>query len=132
MRPVTRNFLVGVLAVVALLLALGAVPGYLKSGDPHYLTATPADGPHPSVNASGFPAERYPYLTSALDSASATEPGRSDPYWRGPLGLKGVFTHSPFDEVDAVRARNASAADGDAVYVTANGTLYRVAVARPT
>jgi len=44
MRPITRNLVVGLLVVTVLLLALGAAPSLLRSGDPYYVTATPAEG----------------------------------------------------------------------------------------
>ncbi|WP_284007088.1 hypothetical protein [Haloarcula pelagica] len=133
MRPVTRNTLVGILVVVVLLLALGALPSYLKSGDPYYVTATPTDGSYSvengtAVNGSVLTDLRYPYTAAALDNATADSAGRSGPYWRGPVGLKGSFTHSPFDERDALVQQydNATAADG--VVVSHNGTFYRVGI----
>jgi hypothetical protein len=39
-----------------------------------------------------------------------------------------VFTHSPFDELDALRQQNATAATADGVYVRDNETYYRLAV----
>jgi hypothetical protein len=128
MRPVTRNALIGLLIVLALLLALGAVPNYLRSGDPYYVTAETIDGDRPAVNASDLPERRYPYTTEALRDAAANGTGQSAPYWKGPYGVKESFTHSPFDELSALRMRNASATDGDALYVTRNGTLYRLAI----
>ena len=122
MRRVTRNFVIGLLAVVVLLLALGALPGYLKSGDPYYMTATEVNDTRPAINASDLPEQRFPYATAALDS------GRSDPYWKGPFGIKGAFTHSPFDEVDAIGQRQANATADGAVYVTEDGTLYRLTI----
>lgn len=122
MRPVTRNALLAIGVVLVLLLALGAVPSLLKSGDPYYLTATAADGDHEAVNGSALPSNRYPYTTTALES------GQSEPYWKGPIGLKEAFTHSPFDEHSALGQRNPAAIDGDTVYVSHNGTLYRVTV----
>jgi len=44
MRPIARRVTLGPVAVLLLLLALGAVPGYFESGDPYRLTATPVDG----------------------------------------------------------------------------------------
>jgi hypothetical protein len=126
MRRVTRNFVLGVLAVVVVLLALGALPGLLKAGDPYYLLASPATA-DVAVNATDLPERRYPYATAALGNATASEPGRSGPYWRGPVGLKGAFTHSPFDELAALGGREPDATDGDAVFVRRNGTTYRLA-----
>ncbi len=125
MRRVTRNFLVLTLVVLVGLLALGALPGLLKSGDPYYLTADPVNASDPSASAvdvTDLSERRFPYTTAALRN------GTSGPYWRGPLGLKETFTHSPFDEVGALSGRNATAATGDGVVVDDNGTLYRVAV----
>ena len=127
MRRVTRNFLLGVLAVVVLLLALGALPSYLKSGDPYYLTASPANA-DATVDVTNLTERQYPYASAALANASAEAPGRSPPYWRGPVGLKGAFTHSPFDEVEALGGRDRNATDGDTVFVRRNGTVYRLAV----
>jgi hypothetical protein len=134
MRTVTRNFLLGMGVVLVLLLALGALPGFLKSGDPYYLTATAvADGgaddtAESAVDAATLSDQRYPYTTAALDNATADTPGRSNPYWRGPVGFKGAFTHSPFDEFDALTQQYPSAVDGDSVVVRHDGTLYRLAV----
>ncbi|GGN98971.1 MULTISPECIES: hypothetical protein [Haloarcula] len=137
MRTVTRNFVLGVAVVVVLLLALGALPSYLKSGDPYYLTATAEgnatalDGNASAVNASTLSAQRYPFTTAALENATANGSdgtGQSDPYWRGPVGLKGAFTHSPFDELDALRQRVPEAAADETVLVRHDGTLYRLAV----
>jgi len=129
MRRITRNFLLGVLAVLVLLIALGALPGLLKSGDPYYLVATPASA-DVAVNVTDLPANRYPYATAALANATVDATGRSEPYWRGPVGIKGAFTHSPFDEVDALTGRQPNATDGDGVFVRRNGSVYRLAVTR--
>ena len=141
MRPVTRNFLLGMGVVFALLLALGAVPGYLKSGDPYYLTATPIDGSdgtadataatdanRTAVEAANLSTQRYPYTTEALDDAAANGTGQSSPYWRGPVGVKGAFTHSPFDEYDSLVQQFPDAVEGDGVRVRHEGALYRVSV----
>ncbi|WP_336001646.1 hypothetical protein [Halorientalis halophila] len=140
MRQVTRRVTLAILLAVVLLLALGALPSYLKSGDPYYLTATETEN-RTAVPGDSLPANRYPYATAALDNASANATGgsgneagnatgRSGPYWEGPIGIKGAFTHSPFDEVDAIRQRNAAAATEQAVFVRWNGTVYRLEVAR--
>ena len=130
MRPVARKFLLGLLAVLVLLLALGAVPATLKVGDPYYLTATVADGDHAAVNATGLSERRYPYTTRALSDAAANGSGQSAPYWKGPGEIKEAFTHSPFDELSALRMRDPAASDGEALYVTQNGTLYRLAISQ--
>lgn len=127
MRPVTRNLVLGILAVVALLFALGALPSYLAAGDPYYVTATVVeDGDRPAVDVTNLSERRFPYVTEAIET------GRSDAYYRGPVGLKGAFTHSPFDEFDALdqraRAANATAGavNGTTAYVTKDGTVYRL------
>jgi len=127
MRRVTRNAVVLGLVVVVGLLALGALPSLLGSGDPYYVTADPVNAsavPDASaaVNVTDLSERRFPYTTEALHN------GTSDPYRRGRWGIKETFTHSPFDEVSALSARNASAASGEGVLVRDNGTLYRVAV----
>ncbi|GAA0206254.1 hypothetical protein [Halobaculum roseum] len=133
MRPVTRKFLVGIVAVVLLLLALGALPSYLGSGDPYYLEATPAaeaEGPAYELNATegGIAEQRFRYFFSAVES----DDGRSEAYRRGPYGLKEEFSHSPFDELSTFREfAPAGAVDGDAVFVRYNDTRYRVTVVQP-
>lgn len=131
MRPITRRVTIAILVVLALLLALGALPSYLKSGDPYYVTATPAPGNHTAVDMTNVSERRYEYTIGALRDAAGNgtnATGQSAPYWKGPVGFKESFTNSPFDEMDALAIRNASAAEGDTVYVTYNGTLYRLAV----
>ena len=78
MRPVTRNLLVGLLVVTALLLALGAAPSLLRSGDPYYVTVTPAEPPAETapVNASTLSERRFPYTLAAVradDGATSDE-----------------------------------------------------------
>ncbi len=131
MRRVTRNLILGILAVLVLLVALGALPSLLGSGDPYYLTATPSNATHAAVDAGNLSERQYPYTTAALANASAEQAGRSAPYRTGYVGIKEAFTHSPFDELAALRQQNPAASEGDAVYLRDNGTLYRVAVARP-
>ena len=133
MRSVTRNTLLGIIAVVVLLLALGALPGLLKSGDPYYVVTTPADSEYSvdngmAVNWSAQSERRFPYTSAALSDASPSTAGQSEPYWRGPLGFKGAFTHSPFDERDALQQQFDGAVTDDGVVVRHNGTLYHVAV----
>jgi hypothetical protein len=130
MRRRTRNAILVILAVLVFLVALGALPGLLRSGDPYYVTATAVDGgdDRPAVNATGLPAARFPYTTAALSNATADTPGRSAPYWKGPVGFKEVFTHSPFDELSALAGRNATAATDGGVYVRQDESLYRLAV----
>ena len=128
MRRVTRGFLLLLVAVGALLLGLGALPSYLGSGDPYYVTATPVDGEGPAINVTDYSERRYPYLFGALESAD----GRSEPYRRGPYGLKEAVANSPFDEYGALREfAPANATTPDAVVVNYNGTRYRVSVVQP-
>jgi hypothetical protein len=132
MRTVTKQALYIIAAVVVLLLALGALPGLLKSGDPYYVTATAADpGEATPLNATALPGNRYPYTTAAVGSASADAPGRSEPYWRGPVGLKGAFTHSPFDEYDALTRQHPNATVDGRLYASHNGTVYRLHIVQP-
>lgn len=134
MRRITRNTILVILAAVALLLALGALPSYLKSGDPYYVVATADEAPNESVNVSNLSARRYPFTTGAVAAAAgnANETGRSKPYWRGPFGFKEGFTHSPFDEFDALTRDypNATVTTGNetSVYLSRNGTSYRVGI----
>jgi len=104
-RPVTRRALAGLALVVVALLALGAVPSALGSGDPYYLVVEPTEEPGEPVNASQLSERRYPYLFGAL----AASDGRSEPYRRGRFGLKESFAHSPFDEVDALTTQTPNA-----------------------
>ena len=130
MRPVTRNVVVAILVVVGGLLALGAVPSFLRSGAPYYVVAEPTD-PGPAVNASNLSERRYPYLTEATAAAERNgSEGRSEPYWEGPLGVKESFAHSPFDEFDAVGQRYPDAATDGTVFVSRNGTRYRAEIDR--
>lgn len=128
MRRVTRLFLLSVVAVVVLLLALGALPSYLGAGDPYYLTATAAEESGPAVNVSDYSRQRYPYLFGALESSD----GRAEGYRRGPYGVKEAFANSPFDEYRSIREfAPANATTPDAVVVSYNGTRYRVSVVQP-
>ena len=126
MRPVTRNAVVVFLLVVVGLVALGALPGLLKSGDPYYVTAQQVDAAEANrsaaVDATALSERQFPYTTEAVRN------GTSDPYWKGPWGIKESFTHSPFDEVSALEARNRSAVTDAGVLVRDNATFYRVAV----
>jgi hypothetical protein len=121
-RTITRNFLIGLGVVLVVLVALGALPSYLQSGDPYYVSATPVEERGPAVNGSALAEQRFPYTTAALES------GRSSPYWRGPIGLKESFTHTPFDEFAAFRQREPRAVNGSVAYVAYNGSRYRVAI----
>jgi hypothetical protein len=125
-RPVTRNTIIAILVVVALLLALGAVPSLLRSGDPYYVTAEPTNETGPSVNATELAERQYRYVNAALAD------GRSDAYYEGPFGFKEGFAHSPFDEFDAIGQRYATATAGNesVVYMAQNGTRYRLEIIR--
>jgi len=129
MRTITRNVLLVILGVVVALLALGALPGFLRSGDPYYMTATAVDGEHTAVTSSTLSERRFEYTFGALSSV-ADGGGRSDPYWKGPFGIKGAFTHSPFDEVSGIGTRYPNATDGDAFFVHHDGAVYRLEVSR--
>ena len=136
MRPVTRNVVVAILVVVVLLLALGALPSYLRSGDPYYLKATVVTETPDDVdpaNITNLSQRRYPYTFGALDAAgtATNATGRSEPYWKGPVGFKGAFTHSPFDELDAYDAQYPGAVRDGAVFVSYEGTRYRLDLIQP-
>ncbi|WP_254546166.1 hypothetical protein [Halomarina pelagica] len=131
MRRITRNLVLGILVVVVLLLALGALPSYLRSGDPYYLTATEAPSYEgPTVDVTDLSERRFPYTTEAIAD------GRSAAYYEGPTGFKEAFTHSPFDELNELDQRDGNAASGDGAvngttaYVTSGGTVYRVELVR--
>ncbi|WP_224267850.1 hypothetical protein [Haloprofundus salinisoli] len=122
MRPITRRVLAFIVLLSLGLLALGALPSYLGTGDPYYLTAEETDAAGSAVNVTDFSAQRYPYLATALEA------GRSEGYQRGPFGLKESFTHSPFDERDALTTQNPDAERDGRVLVEYDGTRYWVAV----
>ncbi|WP_435344609.1 hypothetical protein [Haloarchaeobius sp. HRN-SO-5] len=116
-----QRYLLVLVGIVVALLALGALPSLLASGDPYYVTATEVDTDHAAVDVTNFSERRYPYTFEAL------EDGRSSSYYEGPVGFKGAFTHSPFDEFGAFETRTPDAVDGDDVaYVSRNGTVYRL------
>jgi hypothetical protein len=119
-RPVTRNLVVAILVVVAGLLALGALPSLLGGGPATTVTATPAEGNHTAFNASFLSERQYPYTTGALVD------GESEVYRGGPDGFKQSFSHSPYDEFDALQRQFPNAVDGEALYARQNGTLYRL------
>lgn len=130
MRSRTRNLVLATLGLVVLLLALVAGLGLLKSGAPYYVTATPVEGDHPAVNATALSERRFPYTTGALRNAGAEAAGWSDPYWRGYVGLKEAFAHSPFDEFSALRGRSGNVTDGEAIYVRTDAGLFRAEIVR--
>jgi len=130
MRRITRNAVLVLVAVAVLLLALGVLPGLLKTGDPYRVTAvevspgnTTAD-PAAAINGSALSGRQYPYTTTALDE------GESDAYWKGYVGVKETFTHSPFDEIGALESRNASARTDEGVLVRYDDTLFDVSVGK--
>lgn len=126
MRRIMRNALLLTGLVVVVLLAIGAVPSYLGSGAAYHLEATPTDDPGPAVNATAISERRFPYLTTALTA----EDGRSAGYQRALGGTKTWFTHSPFDEFDALQRLNGDAVseNGDRILVTYEGGRYRVVI----
>ena len=77
MRTITRNVLIGLGVVIVVLVALGALPSYLQSGDPYYVSATPVEGSGPTVNGSALSEQRFPYTTAALESGRSV---RSFPF----------------------------------------------------
>ncbi|EMA63579.1 hypothetical protein [Halorubrum kocurii] len=127
MRRVTRNLLVAIALIAVALLALGALPSYLGSGDPYYLTAEPIETNETAADVNNVSDRRYPFLTSAI----ASEDGRSEGYQSGPYGMKEWFTHTPFDEVDALTQQVPEAATEDGVRVRRDGRIYHVEVVRP-
>jgi hypothetical protein len=138
MRTVTRNLVLVLLAVVVALLALGALPGYLGSGDPYYVEATTADGGGPAVVAEDLSERRFPYAFGALSAArDGEQPARSEAYYEGPVGFKEAFTHTPFDEFGEFESRNREAVErggdspvGDVAHLTYEGTRYRLEIVR--
>ena len=136
MQPITKKALAILGVILVLLLALGALPGFLKSGDPYYLTVEPTDRTLASENATMPVAENlsdrtYRYTWQALRDAGASEDGsgRSSAYWKGYVGFKEAFTHSPFDEIDAYRTSYASAFVGeDSLLISYENQTYRLAV----
>jgi hypothetical protein len=130
MRRPTKLLVLGIAIVVVLLLALGALPGFLKTGDPYYVTATVDETSTATVNLTDASPRQFEYTLSAVANASAERPGRSDPYWKGPYGFKESFTHSPFDEFGALAQYNVSAVaiDESRAFVAVNDTEYRVAI----
>jgi hypothetical protein len=135
MRSITRNVAIVIVAVVVLLLALGAVPSLLGTGDPHYIEATtvnesgvPAD--LDPANASTLPERSYPYTFGAI-AAAENDTGQSDAYRTGLFGLKRSFSHSPFDEMSAYEAQYPDATRGEVAFVRIKNTTYRLTTIQP-
>ncbi len=128
MRRIMRNALVVVALVVLALLALGAVPSLLGSGDSYYLEVTPVDDDGTAIDADELSESRYPFLMSAL----AADDGRSEGYQRGPGEFKEWFTHSPFDELDSFGQLNEEATrdNGERAIVDYRGKRYSVELVR--
>lgn len=144
MRSITKKAVYVVLVIAVVLLALGALPSLLKSGDPYYLTAAPtdetlADENATVVDATNLSDRTYRYTWEALRNASVDangtasgDVGRSDPYWKGPFGLKEAFTHSPFDEMDSLRTRYSATMVGEReALVRWENQTYRLALTQP-
>ncbi|QAU13366.1 hypothetical protein EKH57_11930 [Halorubrum sp. BOL3-1] len=127
MRRVTRNLFVAIALVVVALLALGALPSYLGSGDPYYLTVEPIETNDTAADVNNVSDRRYPFLIGAI----ASDDGRSEGYQTGPFGMKEWFTHTPFDEVDALTQQVPDAATESGVRVRRDGQVYRAEVIRP-
>ena len=138
MRRITRNVLLAILATVVLLLALGALPSYLATGDPYYVEATAVDDSGTAVEADNLSERRFPYTFGALDAADAGDnPARSEAYYTGPGSFKEAFTHTPFDEFSEFEGRNETSVErsadspvGDVAYVERDGQRYRLEIVR--
>ncbi len=124
MRTLTRNILLIIGLVSVGLLSLGALPGYLGSGNPYHLTVEPVDADRPAVDVSAVSERRYPFLISALTAPDR----RSMSYQTGSYGVKEQFTHTPFDEVDALERREPAAVQADGVRILYEGERYYVEV----
>ena len=126
MRRIMRNALLVVGLVVVGLLALGALPGYLGSGEYYYLEATATDDDGAAVDVESISERRYPYLTAAL----AANDSRSEGYQRGLGRFKDSFTHSPFNEVDALQQLEPAAVrdDGEGVVINHESGRYHVTI----
>lgn len=124
MRALTRNVLLIIGLVIVVLLALGALPGYLGSGDPYHLTVEPVDTDQPAIDVSDVSERRFPFLISALTASDS----RSIPYQTGSRGVKEQFTHTPFDEIDALGERKPETVQDDGVRIIYEGERYYVEV----
>ena len=130
MRRIMRNALVIVGLVLVALLALGALPGYLGSGEYYYLEVTATDDRGEAVDVEGISERRYPYLTTAL----AADDGRSEGYQRALGGFKDAFTHSPFNELEALQRSEPGSIrdDGDRAVIDRDGDRYSVTIVSET
>jgi hypothetical protein len=156
MRRRTRIAVVLLVAVVVALLALGALPSALATGDPYYLTAEQVNESAVLAGTNATDQAGTATTTATTETGSADRPanataravnvtglserrfpyaseafatGRSEGYRTGPFGLKEPFAHSPFDELSALRGRTPTAAGADdVVFAVDNGTFYRLAI----
>lgn len=143
MRRRTRNVILGVVGVLAILIGIVVVLTSIGTGDPYYVTAEQVDGTAgedgsaadetpATVNGTALSDRRFPYVTEALSRVGTGDDatGRSSPYRTGPIGLKEAFSHSPFDELDALRQRNPNATVGDDVRLRRANATYRIGIIR--
>jgi hypothetical protein len=138
MRPVTRNAVVVIVGLLVALLALGALPGLIKTGDPYYVEATAAAGTGPAVDGGTLSEQRFPYAFGAVEAAvDGADPARSEPYYTGIVGFKEAFTHTPFAEFEEFEARTPPAVErsgasprGDVAYLREGGERYRLEIVR--
>jgi hypothetical protein len=123
-----QRYLLVLVGVVAVALAVGALPSLLQSGDPYRVEATDVgnastfDGT--AYDVTNVSDRRYPYLVRAVET------GVSDRYYEGPFGVKESLSHSPFDEFGAIETRVPNAVDDRVAYVTYDGTVYRLEIVR--
>ena len=123
------RYLLLLLVPIALLLALGAVPGLIGGGDVYHIVATEQDlddGVPPGDASETIPVanlseNRFPYVHGAIDEGEVE-------YEEGRFGFEDRFTHTPFDEFSELRIWNPSAVDGDVVWIEKNGSYYRVEI----
>jgi len=140
MRSVTRNAVLVVVGLVVVLLALGAVPSLIETGDPYHVEATEADADGPAVDGGNASERRFPYSFGAVEAAKAgADPARSDAYYTGVVGFKAAFTHTPFSEFEEFETIAPAAVDrsgerpvGDLAHLRVNGTRYRLEIVRAT